>query len=141
MNNLSLYILYTYPLFTLLFICVLFTTLSSSLYSVVTLGFQSNAYRFTEGESVEVVVEYIGQIDQSITFRVFSDGLIDNTTTIVAGSMSTIFTFVIPGFEDDAIALQPDEIFDVMLSLVEPNPQVDITVPVTTVTITDNDGE
>ena len=112
-----------------------------SLYIVVILGFQSDAYQFMEGESVEVVVEYVGQIDRSITFRVFSDGLIDETTTIEAGSMSTTFTFVIPGFDDDAIALEPDEVFDVTLSLVEPNPQVEIAVNITTVTITDKDGE
>ena len=90
---------------------------------------------------MEVVVEYAGQIDQNITFRLFSGGLIDETYTIEAGSMSTTVTFVILGFDDNAIALEPDVVFDVMLSLVEANTQVDITVPVTTVTITDNDGE
>ena len=94
-----------------------------------------------EGDAVEVVVQYLGQIDQNITYQVFSDGFINTTSTIEAGSMSTNITFVIPGFDDNVIALEPDEVFDVELSLVDPDPQVEITIPVTTVTITDNDGE
>ena len=93
-----------------------------------------------EGDAVEVVVEYVGPLDRDITYRVFSVGLIDEMTTIEAGTISTNITHAIPGFDEDVIALEPDEVFEVELSLVETDPQVDITVPVTTVTITDNDG-
>ena len=115
--------------------------LCSSLYAVVTLGFLRDAYQFIEGESVEIVVQYLGQIDQNIIYRVFSDGFIDVTSTIEARTMNTNFTFDIPGFDDDTIALEPDVVLNVTLSLVEPNLQVEITVPLTTVTITDDDGE
>ena len=94
-----------------------------------------------EGDAVEVVVEYVGPLDRDITYRVFSAGLVNETVTIDAGTISASITHVIPGFGEDVIALEPDVVFDVELSLVQPDPQVNITVPVTTVTITDNDGE
>ena len=94
-----------------------------------------------EGDAVEVVVEYVGVLDRDITYRVFSTGLIDEMTTLEAGTNSASITHVIPGFDEDVIALEPDVVFGVELSLVVPDSQVNITVPVTTVTITDNDGE
>ena len=93
-----------------------------------------------ERQSVEFAVQYLGQIDSNITFRVDGDGLINSVSTIEAGTTSNNITFNISGFDDD-IPLKPDEVFHVTLSLLEPNSQVVITKSVTTLTITDDDGE
>ena len=107
---------------------------------VVTLGFFSDTYQFMERDPVVFVVQYLGQIDSNITFGVDSDGLINSVSTVEAGTTSKNITFNITGFDDD-IPLEPDEVFHVTLSLLEPNSRVVITKSVTTVTIADDDGE
>ena len=109
--------------------------------SVVTLGFEQDAYQFTEGETITLVVEVHGQIDSSISHEVFSEGFINETGILPAGFSAPNFTITVSGTEDD-IALEPDEVHIVTLYLREPvRPQVAITTSITTVTIVDNDGE
>ena len=85
------------------------------------------------------MIEYLGQIDQSITYQVLSEGLISIVSTIEAGTSSVNISFNITSSINDDIFLEPDEVYNVSLLLIEPNPQVVITNPVTTVTIMDDD--
>ena len=85
------------------------------------------------------MIEYLGQIDQNITYQVLSEGLISSVSTIEAGTSSVNISFNITSFINDDIFLEPDEVYNVSLLLIEFNPQVVITNPVTTVTIIDDD--
>ena len=113
---------------------------SSSLHSVVILRFDQAEYRFIEGETIELVVTKSAPLDSELTFIVSRDELtVDGTfeAGVNAGNNVTI-SIESP---DDEIALEPDEVFTITLSLLEPNAQIMIPRPFANVTIIDNDGE
>ena len=110
----------------------------------MTIGFTMSEYRFTEGESLEVIVEKNGQFSSNIIFQV-SGGPFETVTTFFANGPPSE-TIVIPALStpvDDSIALQPGFFHNVTLSVVEPagDPQVVLVISEAIVIVTDDDGE
>ena len=109
----------------------------------VSIGFSSDIYQISEEEVLELVVVKTGSFDSDISVVVFGEDLVDEIIVFLAGGATTTsITIEIDGFDDD-IALQPDRVFEVSLSLVEAQPQVTIPDESATavVIIVDNDGE
>ena len=106
----------------------------------VTIGFDSPDYMVVEGNSVEIVIEKSGTIDSEISYFVsgFDGGRVGGFS---AGSVSSTSSVTF-NTSDDIIALEPPEVFPLILSFfVFANPLVTISNPSTNLIILDNDGE
>ena len=113
-----------------------------STHSVVTLEFSSASYQFIEGETLNLVVQKSGPLDSAITFNVLSDGLsIDETRTFEAGVNAPAAITISIITLNDVIALEPDKVNTVTLTLVTPNPQIELSISQATVTEIDDDSE
>ena len=112
----------------------------SSLHLVVILRFDRANYQFIEGETIEIVIQKSAPLDTELTFIVSHDELTVEGTFEPGVNAANNVTISIES-PDDEIALEPDEVFTVMLALIEPNAQIMIPRPFANVTITDNDGE
>ena len=78
-------------------------------------------------------------LDSELTFIVSHDELsVEGTFEAGVNAANVTISIELP---DDEIALEPDEVFTITLSLVEPNAQIMIPRPFANVTIIDNDGE
>ena len=113
-----------------------------SIHSVVTLKFSSASYQFIEGETLNLVVQKSGTLDSAITFNVFSDGLVINETRTFEAGVDTSAAITISIITlNDLIALEPDKVNTVTLTLVTPNPQIELGISQATVTEIDDDGK
>ena len=79
-------------------------------------------------------------LDSELTFIVSHDELSVEGTFGTGDNATNNVTISIDS-PDDEIALEPDEVFTVELSLLEPNSQIMIPKPFANVTIIDDDGE
>ena len=111
-----------------------------SFHSVVTLGFDRADYQFTEGEAIELVVQKSAPLGTELPVLVVYDEMTVEGT-FEAGVNATNNITISVTSRDDVIALEPDEVFIVTLTLVQTNPQILIPNPLANVTITDDDGE
>ena len=113
-----------------------------SIHSVVTLEFSSASYQFIEEETLNLVVQKSGTLDSAITFNEFSDGLVINETrTFEAGVDAPAAITISIITLNDLIALEPDKVNTVTLTLVTPNPQIELGISQATVTEIDDDGK
>ena len=113
-----------------------------STHSVVTLEFRSASYQFVEGETLNLVVQKSGPLDSAITFNVLSGGLsIDETRTFEAGVNAPAAITISIITLNDVIVLEPDKVNTVTLTLVTPNPQIELGISQATVTEIDDDSE
>ena len=105
--------------------------------SVVVLRFDRDTYTASEGDMLELVVERVGTLDSEIFFAVSGDG-INEEGMFEAGASAANSISVFINISDDTIAPEPDEMFEVTLSLTQPNPLVSIPDPLATVVVIDN---
>ena len=88
------------------------------------------------------MVRKSGPLDSAITFNVLSDGLsIDETRTFEAGVDAPAAITISIITLNDVIALEPDKVNTVTLTLVTPNPQIELGISQATVTEIDDDSE
>ena len=76
--------------------------------------------------------------DFDIYFRVYADGLMDEDVILEATEGTAVVSIILP---DDEVALEPDEIHLLTLSLVVYDPQVDLGHSLSHLTIIDDDSE
>ena len=110
------------------------------LHSVVTLGFDRADYQFTEGEAIEIVVQKSAPLGTELPVLVVYDKMTAEGTFEAGVNATNNITILIMS-RDDVIALEPDEVFIVTLTLVQTNPQILIPNPLANVTVIDDDGE
>jgi hypothetical protein len=106
---------------------------------VVTLGFDRADYQFTEGEAIELVVQKSAPLGTELPVLVVYDEMTVEGTFEAGVNATNNITILIMS-RDDVIALEPDEVFIVTLTLVQTNPQILIPNPLANVTVTDDDG-
>ena len=88
------------------------------------------------------MVQKSGPLDSAITFNVFSGGLfINETRTFEAGIDAPAAIAILIVTLNDLIALEPDKVNTVTLTLVTPNPQIELGISQATVTEIDDDSE
>ena len=76
--------------------------------------------------------------DFDIHFRVRADGLIYEDRVIQAAANRTMVSVILP---NDEVALEPDENHVLTLSLLVPDPQIELQSYLSTLTITDDDSK
>ena len=104
-------------------------------------GFAALEYRVFEGDEFELLIQKIGRFESDITVEVFLGRLfLDIITFPAGGPSSTNRTYTGQTF-DDNIALQPNARLIYNLTLVNPDPQVVLFNPQTSVIVMDDDGE
>ncbi|CAI8045944.1 hypothetical protein GBAR_LOCUS25393 [Geodia barretti] len=87
---------------------------------VVTLGFEDESYTVSEGGLLELGVSKSLRCDFDIHFRVRADGLLYEDWVIQAAAKRTMISVTLP---NDEVALEPDEIHVLTLSLLVPDLQ------------------
>ena len=102
------------------------------------LEFGVESYTASENSVVELAVLKSAPCDFDIHFRVYTDGLFQREMVFTATDSSITVSVEIP---DNDVALEPDGTRVVTLSLVVPDPQVDIDSNFATLTILDDDSE
>ena len=86
-----------------------------------------------------LVVQKSGPIDSPINFRLFG-AMFEFNGTFEAGAESPDTIVIIHNTTDNNIALEPDLVFNVLLEIIPPDPQIELSIRETVVTIFDDDG-
>ena len=96
-------------------------------------------YEVVEGGTVDLVVQKSGYIDSVITVQVFIPELLDEQRTFAAGFEAPDNVTIPLSVPDDGIALEPDEVHVVTLSLVTSPDRIVLSPSEANVTVIDDD--
>ena len=107
-------------------------------FSVVTIGFEEDSYAVSEGGVLELVVVKSIPCDFKFHFQVHVYGLLYEERIFEAANSSAVVSVTFP---DDDVSLEPDEMYILTLSLSVPDPQTELGVNLSNLTIIDDDSE
>ena len=107
-------------------------------FAVVTIGFEEDSYAVSEGGILELVVVKSIPCDFKFHFQVHTYGLLYEERIFEAANSSAVVSVTFP---DDDVSLEPDEMYILTLSLSVPDPQTELGVNLSNLTIIDDDSE